>query len=266
MEEKIMTEINNKEVNIDKKLVQTILDIGAEMMKCGAECSRVEDSLFRMCKSYGFIRYDIFALPSNIQVTIELTEGNIHTQIRNIEHISNDFTMLDKLNNLSRYACNNIPSGAELRKRYDDIVKEAGGNKIYRYIGGILGGTAFAIFFGGGIFDAFSAAIVSLTIIFLSNKISEEKSNPMLYNFGLAFIAELVIIFLYKIGIAKNIDSITIGVVMLMVSGIGVVNGMRDMINKDIMSGMINVVNAVLGAIGIATGIAIPILLAKGVL
>ena len=88
----------------------------------------------------------------------------------------------------------------------------------------------------------------------------------MLYNFGLAFIAELVIIFLYKIGIAKNIDAITIGVVMLMVSGIGVVNGMRDMINKDIMSGMINVVNAVLGAIGIATGIAIPILLAKGVL
>lgn len=258
--------IIDNEIYKDKKLVQTILDIGAAMMKCGAECSRVEDSLFRMCKSYGFERYDIFALPSNIQVTIEINEGNIHTQIRNIEHISNDFRTLDKLNGLSRYACANKPDELELNNRFEDIMNNSSDRIIFRYLGGVMGGSAFTVFFGGGMFDAIAAAIVSFLIIFLSSRFSEDKSNPMIYNFGLSFISEVLIIILSALKIARNPDSVTIGIVMLMVSGIGVINGMRDMINKDIMSGMINVVNAVLGAAGIASGIAIPILLIKGVM
>lgn len=263
--------MNNKmiidnEIYKDKKLVQTILDIGAFMMKCGAECSRVEDSLFRMCKSYGFERYDIFALPSNIQITIELNKGNIHTQIRNIEHISNDFSTLNKLNALSRYACENKPDASELNNRFIDIIEASEDRMIFRYLGGIMGGSGFTIFFGGGAWDAIASSIVSILIIFLSSKFSEDESNPMIYNFGLAFISELAIILLSVLKIARNPGAVTIGIVMLMVSGIGVINGMRDMINKDIMSGMINVVNAVLGAAGIASGIAISFLLMKGVI
>lgn len=252
--------------NDDKKLVQTILDIGAAMMRCGAECSRVEDSLFRMCKSYGFIRYDIFALPSNIQVTIELTPGNIHTQIRNIDYTSNDFSTLDALNNLSRFVCANTPDAGELLLRFEEIISNQQHKPHRRYLGGILGVAGFAIFFGGNFADAVAGAIVSALIIFLSSKFSESESNPMIYNFAISLVAELAIIILTMVGIGENTGSITIGVVMLIVSGIGVMNGMRDMIHKDIMSGVINVTNAVLGAVGIAAGIALPILLLKGVL
>ena len=40
-----------------KRIVQGILDIGEEMLICGAENFRLEDSLYRMCKSYGFVQY-----------------------------------------------------------------------------------------------------------------------------------------------------------------------------------------------------------------
>ena len=46
---------------------------------------RVEDSLYRMYKSYGFMTYDVYVIPSNIQVTVESPEGEILTQIRHIE-------------------------------------------------------------------------------------------------------------------------------------------------------------------------------------
>ena len=36
-----------------EKLVQGILNIGEAMLQCGAEIFRVEDSLYRMYKSYG---------------------------------------------------------------------------------------------------------------------------------------------------------------------------------------------------------------------
>ena len=55
------------------------------MLQCGAEIFRVEDSLYRMYKSYGFVKYDVYVIPSNIQVTVESPEGEILTQIRHIE-------------------------------------------------------------------------------------------------------------------------------------------------------------------------------------
>lgn len=41
-----------------EKLVQGILNIGEAMLQCGAEIFRVEDSLYRMYKSYGFMTYE----------------------------------------------------------------------------------------------------------------------------------------------------------------------------------------------------------------
>ena len=35
------------------KLLQAILDIAEEMLVCGAEVERVEDSIERMCEAYG---------------------------------------------------------------------------------------------------------------------------------------------------------------------------------------------------------------------
>ena len=60
-----------------EKLVQGILNIGEAMLQCGAEIFRVEDSLYRMYKSYGFMTYDVYVIPSNIQVTVETPEGEI---------------------------------------------------------------------------------------------------------------------------------------------------------------------------------------------
>ena len=87
------------------KIVQGILDIGEAMLQSGAENFRLEDSFYRMCRSYGFKRSDVFVIPSNIQVTVETPEGEIITQIRHIESSEPNFDQLDYLNNLCRYVC-----------------------------------------------------------------------------------------------------------------------------------------------------------------
>ena len=81
-----------------KRIVQGILDIGEEMLVCGAENFRLEDSLYRMGKRYGFGQYAVFVIPSNLQITIETPEGEIITQIRHIESTDVNFDRLDYLN------------------------------------------------------------------------------------------------------------------------------------------------------------------------
>lgn len=82
------------------RIVQGILDVGEAMAQSGAECFRLQDSLYRICKSYGFVKYDVYAIPSNIQITVETPEGEIITQIRHIEMSEMNLDRLDYLNEL----------------------------------------------------------------------------------------------------------------------------------------------------------------------
>ena len=148
-----------------EKLVQGILNIGEAMLQCGAEIFRVEDSLYRMYKSYGFMTYDVYVIPSNIQVTLETPEGEIITQIRHIESSEPNFDQLDYLNNLCRYVCQHTPDEKEMREKYLEVINREPQKRITRYAAGIMGGTGFAVFFGCNVWDAIVALIVSVMIV-----------------------------------------------------------------------------------------------------
>ena len=244
-----------------EKLVQGILNIGEAMLQCGAEIFRVEDSLYRMYKSYGFMTYDVYVIPSNIQVTVETPEGEIITQIRHIESSEPNFDQLDYLNNLCRYVCQHTPDEKEMREKYLEVINREPQKRITRYAAGIMGGTGFAVFFGCNVWDAIVALIVSVMIVAVGDWLAKRESNLMVYNAILSFISEVIIIVALKMGVADHPDRIMIGIVMLLISGLGTTNGIRDLLQRDFISGFINIMNSFLGAAGIAFGIGLAIML-----
>ena len=159
------------------KIVQGILDIGEAMLQSGAENFRLEDSFYRMCRSYGFKRSDVFVIPSNIQVTVETPEGEIITQIRHIESSEPNFDQLDYLNNLCRYVCQHTPDENEMREKYLEVINREPQKRITRYAAGIMGGTGFAVFFGCNLRDAVIAFIVSVMIVAVGDWLAKRESN-----------------------------------------------------------------------------------------
>lgn len=247
------------------KILQGILDIGEAMLQSGAENFRVDDSLYRICKSYGFKRYDVFAIPSNIQITVETPEGEIITQIRHIENTDIDFDRLDYLNNLSRYVCQNKPDAEELREKYLEVMGRKKQHPAAKYFAGIMGGTGFAVFFGCDFMDAIVAVIVSLMIVVVGGWLGKRENNLLIYNLILAFLSEVIIITMVRLGIGSHPERIMIGIVMLLISALGTTNGIRELLQRDFISGTINIMNSMLGASGIAFGIALAMLILDGV-
>lgn len=247
------------------KIVQGILDIGESMLKSGAENFRLEDSLYRMCKSYGFVRYDVFVIPSNIQITVETPEGEFITQVRKIESFDMHFDRLDYLNDLCRYVCRNTPDETELRQRYEEVLSRPPQRWFTHYVASIMGGTGFAVFFGSNFEDAIVAVIVSLMIAIVGKWLSEREPNLMAYNLILSFLAEVIIIVSTRNGLGSHPERIMIGIVMLLISGLSTTNGIREILQRDYISGAINIMNSILGAAGIACGTALAMLLLDGV-
>ena len=82
----------------DNALLETIMDIGVEMLRNGAETWRTEDSLYRIAASCGFTKCNFWVIPSNIQGTVTCPDGNTVTQIRNIKNTDFDYSRLEDLN------------------------------------------------------------------------------------------------------------------------------------------------------------------------
>lgn len=246
------------------RIVQLILDVGEELLKSGAENFRLEDSLYRMCKSYGFKRYDVYAIPSNLQITVETPEGEIITQIRQIESTDIDFDRLDYLNNLSRYVCANHPDEKKFREKYEEVMNRKEPHPAIKYLAGVMGGAGFAVFFGCNLADAVVAAVVSLMIVIVGGWLGKRENNVLIYNLILAFLSEMIILSAIRLGIGNHPDRVMIGIVMLLISGLGVTNGIREVLQRDFISGALNIMNSMLGASGIAFGIALAIMILDG--
>ena len=243
------------------KIVQGILDIGESMLISGAENYRIEDSLYRMCRSYGFVKYDVFVIPSNIQITVETENGDIITQVRHIENADIDFDQLDYMNNLCRYVCSHTPDEEELQKKYQEVKNRPPQHPAAKYFAGIMGGTGFAVFFGCNFKDAIVAVIVSLMIVVMGKWLEKREGNLFVYNTILSFLSEVIIVLSVRNGFADHPERIMIGIVMLLISGLSTTNGIREILQKDYISGFINIMNSILGAAGIAVGTALAMLM-----
>ena len=86
----------------------------------------------------------------------------------------------------------------------------------------------------------------------------------MIYNLVLAFVTEMVILLAEKMGVAIHSDRIMIGIVMVLISTLGVINGLRDVVQRNFTSGALEIMNSVLGALGIAFGIALAMKMLHG--
>lgn len=245
-------------------ILALILDIGVAMMRSGAETHRVEDSLYRLCDSYAFQACNIWVIPSNIQASVQTEDGRHLTQIRHIRQVSVNFDLLDRLNNLSREVCATVPDAETLKKQFSLVSTMTPEPAWRHYFAGILAAVGFGIFFNCDIEDAATAFLAAVLITFMCRWLSKRETNPLIVNFITSFLAELFIIFAVHLGLGHHPGYITVGVVMLLISGAGTTNGIRDLVHLDTLSGTINVTSALTGAIGIALGIAVPIRILPG--
>ena len=78
------------------------MSIGEQLLVSGAEVSRVEDTIRRICIAYGADKVDVFSITSCIIATMSGEDFGVCTQTRRVTGMFNDLHKLDELNQLSR--------------------------------------------------------------------------------------------------------------------------------------------------------------------
>lgn len=236
-----------------KSYFDCIMNIGEDMLICGAEVHRVEDSIMRMCSSVGFLRTDVFIITSSMVVTIHTNEGT-YTETRRVTRSGMDIEKIHRLNALSRKICENKLSVAEIEAEYNDI------NNVKKYpfwaeclsFAFIAG--AFAIFFGGSIIEGIIAMITGACLSVIDYVMTKSELNKIFIKLIGSLFVSFAAFLAVKLGAIQLIDNVVIGNIMLLIPGVGLTNSLRDLLAGDSIAGLLRMIEAILAALAIAAG------------
>ena len=243
------------------KLLQAILEIGEQMLIAGAEVSRVEDSIIRLCQSYSCYKVNVFIITSNMQVTMITPQGKICTQIRRVDDYGVNFDRLDYLNDLSRRVCRERYPVDQIYVELEKVMSRPSGSLGRNIFASILVSAGFSVFFSGSFRDVISSAILGVIISILNNIVFKKEKNLFVSSFAVSFISGVSAFVLVLTRIGSNVNIIMIAGIMILIPGIAMTNSIRDMLTGDIATGTLRLLNSVMIAISIASGFALSIIL-----
>lgn len=241
-------------INHANQFLFCALNIGEQMLLCGAEVGRVEDSVRRICKAYGAERTDVFTITSSIVVTVYGERFGVVTQTRRISGMKQDFTKLDQLNALSRAICSEHLPVEEVDRRYQEILKGRGYPlPALVLVYGVVS-AAFSLFFGGSAMDAAVSAVIGMLLKGAEQLWDRLSLNSFIAALGSSFLGGLCAIAAVRMGIGNSVDKISIGNIMLLIPGITLTNSIRDMFGGDTISGALKFFEALLLSVTVAFG------------
>ena len=137
-----------------------VLEIGQDMLQCGGEVSRVEDSIRRLCLAFGAERADVFTITSSIVVTIYAHGFGALTQTRRVMGTQYDLDRLELLNQLSRRICAQHLDLEETRRELAAIRATPQYPFPVQLLTYVLVSSSFCVFFGGSALDAAASGII----------------------------------------------------------------------------------------------------------
>ena len=249
----------------EQLLIKNIAEIGKLLLKNGAEIYRVEESLERMCQSYGFQDIGVFALPTYFTMSVTFQDGtNTSLTKRTLQNRTN-LDAVYALNDLVRKICNETPTNDFIEQQIKAI------NSLHPimplvFLGYGLGAGGYAIFFGGGLHEGIIAGIIGFLMYFFVwiNEILGINSL-MRTTLTSMFLTILAILF-YHFHLIYNLDATIIGCLMILTPGIAITNSLRDIIDGNYVSGQARLVEAFFIATAIALGVGLIRILLKGLI
>lgn len=214
---------------------KTAVSIGKALIENGAEISRGEDTIIRVLKAHGRRNISVFCTNSMI---ILQTENTMQTA----RIYRNDLNLfaIDEANSFSRCLCNNQPFISHLNKY----------PVLYKLVLTYFATSCFCLYFGGSVFDSIFAGIIGLIIDNIKLNINGFFSETLCYSIIGGFLCYIPCYFFGSL----HVDKIMIGTIMLLIPGLTIGNAIRDVMNGDTLSGLLEMTQAIFSAIAIAMG------------
>ncbi len=243
------------------------LDIGEHLLRCGAEVSRVEDTIARICRAFGAVHVEVNTITVVIVASVQTADGTRAMQMRRVFGTNQQLSRIEEYNTLSRRICAGELTLAQAREQVEKIkAQEKTVPLLLTLLGYFFAAGGFAVFFGGSVRDGLCAALVGV-LMGLCSHYHPRALTPMVLTLVLSLVGGCASLLLTRVGLGQHPSFIMIGTIMPLIPGLAATTSLREMLDGDIASGALRLLSSLLitGMIALGYGIAL-VLLGGGLL
>ena len=242
-----------------KQILKLAARAGELMMKNGAEVTRVEDTIERICTAGGVDHVEVFAIPTGVFVSIEPDEedGGVLTYIRRLHNNVTDLKKIHDLNRFSRVFTTTSMTVEEGLEELERIDSQPSYPLPLQLFGAALAAGMFGAIYSGSVLTTILTALVAVACELVYRFFGRLGTNYFIKGMVCCSTAALLAVLFRTMGLIPGIGAVVIGVLMLYTPGAALTNSIRDLLSGDILSGLTRLAETVLIALSLATGVGI---------
>ena len=236
-------------------LLEGCCEMGRQLLECGAEIPRVEDTVHRLLAAHG-LEGEVFAIPNCLWVSVPCPDGRTRTVMRRVRPSAVDIEGIERFNDLSRRLCAAPPDDpaellAQCRETAQSLRRHPAALCLFGYF---LGACFFALFFSGGWAEAMTAGLAGLACGACLTLLGLAGVNSFLSTLAAAFVLSALACGAAALGAPVSREITIAGAIMVLVPGLVFTNFMSDLLTGDMVAGLATFARAVLSAGAIALG------------
>ena len=240
------------------KVYDIAMEAGHILLQNGAEISRVEETMERICRHYGEDCVDFFVLSNGIFTTGGYGTKESYAKVR---HIPVNGARLDKVvavNQLSREIEEGKYDSLEaVKERLHEISNMPSSKNWQKILASGIGSGFFCFLTGGSVPDCIAAFMVGIILYCYVIFIAEKYLSKILGNIVGGAIIVIVCILCLRLHVGNHLENIISGAIMPLIPGVAFANGIRDMADGDYISGAVRLLDAILRFLCIAIGVGV---------
>lgn len=228
---------------------------GELLLQNGAETSRVEDTVTRICNGAGISETEVLVFPTGIIINGK-HNGMRLTKAKRIHVRDTNMTVVSAVNDISRkFAAGKITlaQGMAAVQNLQSGLQEKFPRALLLSAGALASGAATVLL--GGSWADFVPAIVATAAVRIVIGAAAFSLAYVLQHYIAGLFSGLIGILFVNVGFGEHLDKIVVGALLPLVPGVALTNAIRDFISGDLLSGTLRMVEAVLVAAALAGGV-----------
>lgn len=237
------------------ELCKILLEVGALLMETGANTFRIRVTVMRIASAFGY-HAELLITHRALMLTINNEESDqFFSRLMQTSTHRVNFKIVSGLSRMSWHIIEEKWDLEMVRHEIDRLKSVPHYPRIVTLLMVALAGASFCRIFGGEAIEMLIAFVATFVGLFVRQEVTKRDFNPYLCIFLAAFVSALISGAAVNLHISNNPEYAFATSVLYLIPGIPLINSLLDLLDGNIINGVVRGLNGLIISFSIALGL-----------
>lgn len=243
---------NNSDI---KEVGSVLLEIGALLMSSGASSNRVRITVDRLSEAYGY-KTEMLVTNRALMLTVTHPDDNEHfSRVKRTSPHGVNFRLVSGISRMSWRVIDEKWDITQIKAELNRLIALPHYNRLLVLTIVALAGASFCRLFGGNAIEMSVSFVATFVGLFVRQETHKLGYNIYLCVFFASLTASVLSGLSIKVGMSDTLEHSFATSVLFLVPGVPFINSFTDLIDGNILNGLVRGMNGLLIAFMIALGL-----------